>query len=141
MRQSRQRLTLPARHFVRFANVSILHLRHGVTLKWSGRTVGPVADIMYTFVLKTSAAATRSKAIEARRRISKGRDGRNPGTEATGVLYGPEAAREVKKPRNGGMSVVPPVPWNNSAASPKRRQSKNRRYEPEPDSRAGVLKS
>jgi hypothetical protein len=90
----------------------------------SGRTVGPVADIMYTFGLKTSAAATRLKAIEARRRISKGRAGRNPGTEAIAFLCRLEAAREANKPRNEGMMVVPPVPWNNFAAGPKRRQPK-----------------
>jgi hypothetical protein len=65
---------------------------------------------MYTFVLKASAAAIRSKAIDARRRISKGRAGRNPDTEAIAALYRLEAALEAKKPRNGGMSVVPLVP-------------------------------
>jgi hypothetical protein len=79
---------------------------------------------MYTFGLKTSAAVTRLKAIEARRRISKGRAGRNPGTEAIAFLCRLEAAREANKPRNEGMMVVPPVPWNNFAAGPKRRQPK-----------------
>jgi hypothetical protein len=74
---------------------------------------------MYTSVLKTSAAATRSKAIEARRLISRGRAGRNPGIEAMGLAKPHGSSDQPRGSRARLPALRHPVPDRRAEVSKK----------------------